>query len=93
MSQRCFPLLSMVRVALTVAVAFHCSGEIAARNLGVKSPNPRLPAILQRDLEAYLKERSAKEHLSSLSLAVSLGRDQPTINVTAGRRSITPDQP
>ena len=99
MSQRCFPLLSMVRVALTVAAVFHCSGEIISReiisgeivsseigaqNLAVKAPNPGLAAILQGDLDAYLKERSAKEHVSSLSLAVSLGRDQPTIHFTSG---------
>jgi D-alanyl-D-alanine carboxypeptidase len=32
----------------------------------------------------YLKTRGAKEHLSSLSLAVSFGEDQPTITVTSG---------
>ncbi len=84
MSQRCFPLLSIIRVALTAAVALHFSSEINGQELRVKAPTPRLQAALQRDLDAYLKERSTKEHLSALSIAVSPGRDQPTINVTSG---------
>ncbi len=43
-----------------------------------------LKAALQHDLDRYLADRSAKEHLSALSLAVSLGKDRPTINVTSG---------
>ncbi len=79
-----FPLLSILRVAVTVALAFNVSGEVVAKSLQTDNAVPRLRAALQRNLDAYLKERSAKEHLSALSLAVSLGRDQPTINVTSG---------
>ncbi|HLY01417.1 MAG TPA: serine hydrolase domain-containing protein [Candidatus Cybelea sp.] len=43
-----------------------------------------LKAALQKDLDAYLKDRGTKEHLSSLSLSVSLAKDAPAINVTAG---------
>ena len=43
-----------------------------------------LKAGLQRDLDAYLRKRGAAEHLSALSLAVSLSIDQPTLDVTAG---------
>jgi D-alanyl-D-alanine carboxypeptidase len=43
-----------------------------------------LRAALQRDLAAYLKERGPKEHVSSLSLSVSLAAGQPPINVTVG---------
>ncbi|MGH7728876.1 MAG: serine hydrolase domain-containing protein [Vulcanimicrobiaceae bacterium] len=43
-----------------------------------------LKAALQRDLDAYLKERSSAEHLSALSLAVSLASDRLTLEVTAG---------
>lgn len=52
---------------------------------------------LQHDLDAYLKERGAREHFSSLSLSVSLGKAQPAINITAGTmrygsgRPVTPD--
>lgn len=44
----------------------------------------RLKAALQRELDAYLFKRSAAEHVSSLSLTVSLGRSSPSINVTSG---------
>jgi D-alanyl-D-alanine carboxypeptidase len=50
------------------------------RSAAGTSPN----AALQRDLASYLKTRGAIEHLSSLSLAVSYGADQPTITVTSG---------
>ncbi len=43
-----------------------------------------LRSALQRDLNDYLKERGATEHLSALSLSVSLSQGQPAINVTAG---------
>jgi D-alanyl-D-alanine carboxypeptidase len=43
-----------------------------------------LRAALQRDLNAYLKERGAKEHVSALSLSVSLAKGDSSINVTAG---------
>ena len=46
--------------------------------------NSQLVSALQSDLDAYLKARGAKEHLSSLSLAVSYGENQPTISVTSG---------
>lgn len=43
-----------------------------------------LTADLKQDLKGYLAQRGAKEHLSSLSLTVSLSRSQPDINVAAG---------
>src|SRR5215467_12195629 len=46
--------------------------------------NSRLVSALQSDLATYLKTRGAKEHLSSLSIAVSYRPDQPTITVTSG---------
>lgn len=57
----------------------------------------KLRAALQRDLNDYLKQRGAVEHLSSLSLSVSLAKGDPAINVTAGTRrygggsAVTPD--
>ncbi|HKU69179.1 MAG TPA: serine hydrolase domain-containing protein [Candidatus Baltobacteraceae bacterium] len=41
-------------------------------------------ADLKRDLNAYLAQRGAKEHVSALSLTVSLSPSQPDVNVTAG---------
>jgi D-alanyl-D-alanine carboxypeptidase len=44
----------------------------------------KLQAALQRDIDAYLKARGAAEHLSSLSLSVSLRKGQPAMNLTSG---------
>ncbi|MBC5808438.1 MAG: serine hydrolase domain-containing protein [Candidatus Eremiobacter antarcticus] len=43
-----------------------------------------LRTALQRDLDAYLKDRCPKEHCSALSLSVSLGRGTPDINLARG---------
>lgn len=43
-----------------------------------------LQAALQRDLNAYFKERREPEHLSALSMSVSLASGRPTMNLTAG---------
>jgi D-alanyl-D-alanine carboxypeptidase len=45
---------------------------------------PDLRAALQADLDGYLARRGALEHLSALSLAVSLAPDRPPLLVTAG---------
>ncbi len=59
-------------------------------NLGIaqsttsQRDTPALRAALQHDLDAYLKDRGPQEHLSSLSLSVSLAKGRPAINLTAG---------
>ena len=55
-----------------------------AQSFAPQKDSAALRAALQHDLAAYLKERGAKEHLSSLSLSVSLAQGQLPINVTAG---------
>lgn len=58
---------------------------IAGIPLVSAATNPKaLRPQLQRDLNAYLNARSAKEHLSALSLSISLAPSQPILNVTAG---------
>ncbi len=47
-------------------------------------PTSALAAALQRDLNAYLKERGEREHLSALSMSVSVANDGPMLNLTAG---------
>ena len=69
---------------LIVGVAFGVSGESVARASPPESNALRLKATLQKDLDDYLAARSAKEHLSSLSLAVSFGKDRPSILAAAG---------
>jgi D-alanyl-D-alanine carboxypeptidase len=43
-----------------------------------------LRAAVQRDLDAYVRARSKAEHLSALSVTISLGRDAAALNVTSG---------
>ena len=70
--------LSAIFILLGIASQGAAQGSPAAQNTGA------LKAALQGDLNAYLKERGAKEHLSSLSLSVSLAKDMPAIDLTAG---------
>src|SRR6516164_3564008 len=44
-----------------------------------------LRAALQRDIDQYLSTRSKIEHLSAISLSISLHGQSENINVTAGR--------
>ncbi len=78
---RLTPAIARCAAIAAVAILACAMGAHAA-------PQPRstaaLRAALQRDLSAYIKERGAKEHLSSLSLSVSRSAGQPTMNVVAG---------
>ncbi len=82
-----FRLGSIARPA-TVAAMAACIAALPTPSLAQGSApahgTATLKAALQHDLDNYLKERGAKEHLSSLSLSVSLANGQPAINVTAG---------
>lgn len=83
-------LLKHSRMFLLVSAAAVASLTFGVRSEASTSPNTaaqansQTVAALQRDLASYLKTRGAVEHLSSLSLAVSYGADQPTITVTSG---------
>lgn len=83
-------------VSLALAVALLPAPGFAQKPGAVSSP-AGLRTALQRDLNAYLKERGAKEHLSALSLSLSLSPSQPLVNVTAGtttyhgRIAVTPE--
>ncbi|MGA7354267.1 MAG: serine hydrolase domain-containing protein [Candidatus Cybelea sp.] len=78
--------MTIVRLSKRWAILFFSFAAVASalafgtRSAANTSPN----AALQRDLASYLKTRGAIEHLSSLSLAVSYGAEQPTITVTSG---------
>lgn len=67
---------------LLAAVAAPCAA--GAQPSGAATGAGKLKAALQQDLAAYLKERGEKEHLSSLSLTVSLKAGAPPIDVVAG---------
>ncbi len=74
----------ILRLASLVFALAVLAAPAFAQNSGALSSRPALRAALQRDLNAYLKTRGAKEHLSALSLSVSLKPADPIINVTAG---------
>lgn len=56
----------------------------SAQNSSALSTSPAFRAALQRDLNDYIKTRGAPEHLSALSLSISLNTSAPIVNVTAG---------
>ncbi len=76
---------SAARIAVVVAAILIGSlALVNARTFGAAKSSAALRAALQRDLNVYLETRGAKEHLSSLSLSLSLSKSQPIMNVTAG---------
>ena len=72
-----FFISAAIELTFGVGFAAHASPT-------VRPSDSKLVAALASDLAAYLKARGATEHLSSLSLAVSYGENQPTITVTSG---------
>ncbi len=76
--------LRQVAAAAILAVVYALPGMASAQSAPTSPALAHLRSALQRDLTAYLRRRSAAEHLSSLSLSVSLGKHLPSINVTAG---------
>jgi D-alanyl-D-alanine carboxypeptidase len=72
------------RIVCFAAAVFLALGAGVGSGAQTAMPPANLRSALQRDLDAYLRERSAAEHLSSLSLTVSLGRSGPSLNVTSG---------
>jgi D-alanyl-D-alanine carboxypeptidase len=78
------PLHILVFVSAAISLAF---GACSSEDLPPKhapQANSQLVSALQNELATYLKTRGAKEHLSSLSMAVSYGPDLPTVTVTSG---------
>lgn len=69
---------------LAAALPFEFGICSAATPNGKPRTNLQLVPALRNDLAAYLRARGAKEHLSSLSIAVSYRPDQPAITVTSG---------
>ena len=81
----------------TFALALAALLLAAPASAASQSP-PALKAALQRDVDQYLATRSKIEHLSAISLSVSLKGSSDYINVAAGRTQyggggdpITPD--
>jgi D-alanyl-D-alanine carboxypeptidase len=70
--------------AFVLALACGLCGAANAQTLPASAALTHLRSALQRDLDAYVRERSAAEHLSSLSLTVSLRKNLPAMNVTSG---------
>ncbi|MGA2761157.1 MAG: serine hydrolase domain-containing protein [Candidatus Cybelea sp.] len=76
--------MKMLATLSAILALFSTASQGAAQGSPSAQSTAALKAALQADLNAYLKGRGTKEHLSSLSLSVSLAKDAPAINVTAG---------
>jgi D-alanyl-D-alanine carboxypeptidase len=82
MTRRFVRLRRIAPVVIAFALACGVAGGANAQQS--PSSSARLRAALQTDLDAYLQKRSEPEHLSSLSLSVSLGKNAPAIRLTSG---------
>jgi D-alanyl-D-alanine carboxypeptidase len=80
-TKRCNATLALSAAAIVFAFSAGCAGPAPKTSAAA---NSQLVSALQDELAAYLQTRGAKEHLSSLSLALSYGEGQPTITVTSG---------
>ncbi|HKU80681.1 MAG TPA: serine hydrolase [Candidatus Tumulicola sp.] len=69
----------MKRFFALLCAMLACAPSAAAAQRG-----PGLHAALQRDLDRYLSARSKIEHVSAISLSISLHGQAQNINVTAG---------
>ncbi len=70
-------------LAATLFITFPWTGAVAATH-------DALRADLQRVVNAHLAARAKPEHISAISLSVSLPHDPQNVNVVAGRMSIDP---
>jgi D-alanyl-D-alanine carboxypeptidase len=73
-----------MRTLAIFTLLFLVGGTSVARSSPAPHDSAALKTALQHDVDAYLKKRGAAEHLSSLSLSVSLGKAQSAINITTG---------
>ncbi|HEY1654933.1 MAG TPA: serine hydrolase domain-containing protein [Candidatus Tumulicola sp.] len=71
---------SIIGVCALVVAALWLSGSA-----GAAAPDASLRGALQRDLNQYLNARGTIEHLSAISLSVSLHATSSPIALTAGR--------
>lgn len=71
------------RFLLATAMTLTLQAQMPAPSAPAQS-TATLRAALQRDLNVYLKQNGAKEHLSALSMSVSLADGRPVLNLTAG---------
>ena len=80
----CGRAVPFARIAAAAALVLCLPSLGLAQSSPAPKDTPALRAALQHDLDAYLKARGAKEHVSALSLSVSLAQGQPAINLVAG---------
>ena len=81
---KCLPLCFLLSVFAAISLGLDACSAAGSPPKSAPQANSQLVSALQNELATYLKTRGAKEHLSSLSMAVSYRPDQPTITVTSG---------
>ena len=67
-----------------ILALFSMASQGAAQGSAVRARAPRPQSRAARGPQCLSQGRGTKEHLSSLSLSVSLAKDVPAIDVTAG---------
>jgi D-alanyl-D-alanine carboxypeptidase len=82
LSTKRYPVALVLSAATALAFVAGCAAPAPPKTSA--TADSQLVSALQDVLSAYLRTRGAKEHLSSLSLALSYGEGQPTIAVTSG---------
>jgi D-alanyl-D-alanine carboxypeptidase len=71
-------------LVLFVMIISYQTTETGAQPPAPGTTRAHLEKALRADLDAYLSERGTAEHLSALSLTVSLAKNQPPISIAAG---------
>lgn len=79
-----FRFVPFARMAAAAALVAGLPSLSLAQSAPAPQGTAALRSALQHDLDAYLRQRGAKEHFSSLSLSASLGEGRPAANVTVG---------
>lgn len=86
-------IIGLRRLGLAALLACCMLSEGAAQTPAPSPQIAKLKVALQQDLNVYLRDRATPEHLSALSLTVSMRRDQPLINLVSGTTTFGGSQP
>ncbi|MGA8535580.1 MAG: serine hydrolase domain-containing protein [Candidatus Tumulicola sp.] len=77
-------VVPFARIAAAMALVVCLPSFGLAQSSAARQDTQALRAALQHDLDAYLKTRGKEEHLSALSLSVSLAQGGQAIDLAAG---------
>jgi len=87
------PLLVLLSFLLLGVLTLSACGGGSVDTTPVSPPNAALQAALQQDVASYLSERSTIEHISGVSVSISLRGSTSPIDVVAGTSQSGGSQP